>query len=89
MTEIVLPGASDPVLRDTGIVIALRAMAKLADGRDDPDAAIEWAVNVGYLKPDPNDRERMLLTQKGGQAVWLYWKAWAENREESRQRRHG
>lgn len=75
---------NDPFLLRVGVTKAIRGTFESVTGKDDPEAALEWAVNLGWLVPHPEDRESVILTPQGEQIVWRWWKAYMEGRERSR-----
>jgi hypothetical protein len=75
----------DPMLVRLGVATAIRSTFQAATGVDDADAALEWAVNLGWLVVG-DDRETLTLTPQGEQIVWRWWKAYMEGRERSQGR---
>lgn len=71
---------ADPVLLRTGVSIALRAIAYLADGIEEPDRALEWCVNVGYLRYI--EREVVAVTPEGERVVYAWWTLWQAERKD-------
>lgn len=69
----------DPMLTRLGVVKAIRGTFQSVTGIDDPDAALEWAMNLGWLKHGV-DRETLILTPEGEVFVWKFWKAYEEGR---------
>jgi hypothetical protein len=74
----------DPMLTQLGVSHALRALAELVDGRTDPQAQMEWAINLGFLAPKPGERDVLCLTERGAAIVYAFWKAYQEGRHQSR-----
>lgn len=72
---------ADPLLTKMGVAVAIRRMAAQLNGCDDPQAALEWAVNVGWLARSANARDELVLTREGEAAVYTFWKAYSEARD--------
>lgn len=69
----------DPFLTRLGVAKAIRGTFQSVAGVDDPEAALEWAVNLGWLIVG-DDRETLILTTEGELFVWKFWKAYMEGR---------
>lgn len=72
-------------LTHQGIVLAIQTMAELIDGHTEKEAALQWAINVGWLVPHPRNRGEVCLTPSGQQMVYLFWKAAEEGRKLGRE----
>lgn len=73
----------DPFLTRIGVAKAIRGTFQSVTGSDDPDAALEWAVNLGWLVVG-QDRETLTLTPEGEVFVWKFWRAYMEGRGRAR-----
>lgn len=71
----------DTPLKQMAYVQAFKEMAKMADGRIDPDSQIEWCIAVGFLAPHPITRGELCLTERGMSFAWLWWKAVSEGQK--------
>lgn len=68
------------LLTKIGMARAIRDTARLAQGIEDPDQAIRWAVSIGYIVMGP-ERGEITFTERGMALAYAYWKAIDESQQ--------
>jgi hypothetical protein len=68
----------DPLLKQVAYASAFREMARMADGRETPEAQLEWALAVKFIKPHPRNRGEFCVTHRGASFAYLWYRNIAE-----------